>query len=368
MPYSFLSDTSIVPNTILIVDDDEINRDILSNIFETSYSVQTVENGKEGLDAIEEYGKQICAIILDVVMPVMDGIEVLEILNENNVINHIPVFLITGETDEKIVKRAYELGVMDVIRKPISSYIVRRRVNSVIELFMARKRLSHTVDQQQIQLSEQAQKIIKLTMGMIESLSTAIEFRSGESGAHVRKIYGITKLFLENTKFADLFSAEQIEHISLASIMHDVGKISIPDTILNKPGRFTPEEFEIMKTHTTHGGKLLERIPQMKELPFFKYACDIAKYHHERWDGRGYPEGLVGNDIPLGAQIVSIADVYDALVSPRCYKKAFSFDVASEMIVGGQCGQFNPELLECFQTIEHKLRTLYAGGPEYAYE
>lgn len=368
MAYSFLSDVAVVPNTILIVDDDEINRDILSNIFETSYSVQTVENGKEGLDAVQEYGKQICAIILDVVMPVMDGIEALEILNENDVVNHIPIFLITGETDEKVVKRAYELGVMDVIRKPISSYIVRRRVNSVIELFMARKRLSHVVDRQQVQISEQAQKILQLTMGMIESLSTAIEFRSGESGAHVRKIYGITKLFLENSRLGNFFSTEQIEHISLASIMHDVGKISIPDTILNKPGRFTPEEYEIMKTHTTHGGKLLEKIPQMKELPFFKYACDIAKYHHERWDGRGYPEGLKGDEIPLWAQIVSIADVYDALVSPRCYKKAFSFDVASEMIVGGQCGIFNPDILACFQEIEHKLRTLYAGGTEYAYE
>ncbi|MGE9985100.1 HD-GYP domain-containing protein [Desulfovibrio sp. SGI.169] len=199
---------------------------------------------------------------------------------------------------------------------------------------------------------------------MIESLSTAIEFRSGESGAHIRKIHDITKLFLESSPLGNNFSTEEIEHISLAAVMHDVGKISIPDAILNKRGRLTPEEFEVMKTHTTEGGQLLEKIPQMKELPFFSYAYDIAKYHHERWDGRGYPEGLKGDDIPLWAQIVSIADVYDALVSPRCYKKAFSFEVSLGMIVGGECGVFNPQILTSFQEIEPRLRSLYDNRSE----
>ena len=296
-------------------------------------------------------------------MPVMGGIEVLKKLNRDGVVDHIPVFLITGETDTRIIKRAYELGVMDVISKPISSYMVQRRVNSVIELFTARKRLSSVVGQQKDQLLKQAKRILRLNMGMIESLSTAIEFRSGESGEHIRKIHDITKLFLENSPLGRDFSTEEIEHI-----MHDVGKISIPDAILSKPGRLTPEEFEIMKTHTTQGGQLLERIPQMRELPFFTYAYDIAKYHHERWDGRGYPEGRKGDDIPLWAQIVSIADVYDALVSPRCYKKAFSFEVALGMIVSGECGVFNPNILACFREIEGKLRTLYGSGPERLYE
>ncbi len=300
------------PNTILIVDDDEINRDVLGNILAADYSIEVAENGKECLDKIQECGQQICAILLDVMMPVMDGIEVLQKLSKDGVVNSIPVFLITGETDVQIIKQAYELGVMDVISKPVSSYVVQRRVNSVIELFASRKRLSNVVSQQQDQLLQQAKKILSLTMGIIESLSTAIEFRSSESGEHIRKIHDITKLFLE-----------------------------------------------IMKTHTTQGGQLLEKIPQMKGLPFFAYACDIAKYHHERWDGRGYPDGLKGDEIPLWAQIVSIADVYDALVSPRCYKKAFSFETALGMIVGGECGVFNPNILACFQKIEPKLRTLY---------
>lgn len=357
-----------VPNTILIVDDDEINRDILGNIFTADYSIEIAENGKECLDTIQKYGQQICAVLLDVVMPVMGGIEALTKLSEDGVVNNIPVFLITGETDVHIIKQAYELGVMDVISKPFSSYVVQRRVNSVIELFASRKRLSNVVDHQQNQLLQQAKKILRLTIGIIESLSTAIEFRSGESGEHVRRIYDITKLFLEKSPLGNGFSTEEIEHISLAAIMHDVGKISIPDAILGKQGRLTPEEFEVMKTHTTQGGQLLEKIPQMKDLPFFTYAYDIARHHHERWDGRGYPDGLRGDDIPLWTQIVSIADVYDALVSPRCYKKAFSFEKAFDMIVGGECGVFNPLILTCFRAIEPRLRTLYNRNSEQLQE
>ena len=239
------------PNTILIVDDDEINRDVLGNILAADYSIEVAENGKECLDKIQECGQQICAILLDVMMPVMDGIEVLQKLSKDGVVNSIPVFLITGETDVQIIKQAYELGVMDVISKPVSSYVVQRRVNSVIELFASRKRLSNVVSQQQDQLLQQAKKILSLTMGIIESLSTAIEFRSSESGEHIRKIHDITKLFLENSPLGEGFSTEEIDHISLAAVMHDVGKISIPDAILSKKGRLTPEEFEIMKTHTT---------------------------------------------------------------------------------------------------------------------
>ena len=225
----------VVPNTILIVDDDEMNRDVLGNIFSASHSIEMAENGKECLNKILECGQKFCAVLLDVVMPVMGGIEVLKKLNRDGVVDHIPVFLITGETDTRIIKRAYELGVMDVISKPISSYMVQRRVNSVIELFTARKRLSSVVGQQKDQLLKQAKRILRLNMGMIESLSTAIEFRSGESGEHIRKIHDITKLFLENSPLGRDFSTEEIEHISLAAIMHDVGKISIPDAIARTP-------------------------------------------------------------------------------------------------------------------------------------
>ena len=348
-----------VSDTVLIVDDDEMNRAVLTNIFSPDYSIETAENGEEGLSRLDRLEGKICAILLDVVMPVMDGMTVLKELFRKNLTSRIPVFLITGETDNHIIRKAYDLGVMDVISKPVSSYIVKRRINSVIELFMARQRLAETVNWQKDEILQQARQILKLNTGMIESLSTAIEFRSGESGEHVRRIHDITRLFLTCSSIGRNFSKETINHISLASIMHDVGKISIPDAILNKPGKLTAEEFDIMKTHTTHGAGLLGQIPQMRDLPFFKYAFDIARHHHERWDGRGYPDGLKGDEIPVWAQIVSIADVYDALVSKRVYKEAYSFDKASAMIRNGECGTFNPELLDCFYAIEEQIRTLY---------
>lgn len=345
--------------TLLIVDDDAINRGILENIFLPFYSIEEAENGKMALEKLTENPEKFCAVLLDVIMPEMDGIQVLGHLSEMHLLNKIPVFLITAGTSDSTIKDAYEMGVMDVISKPIIPYVVQRRVNSVVELFRARKRLGNIVEQQQFKLLRQAQQIIKLNQGMIESLSAAIEFRDGESGEHVRRIHDITRYILINTEMGQGLSEEDIAHISLASIMHDVGKIAIPDAILGKPGKLTPEEFEIMKTHTVQGARLLERIPQMREHSVYHYAYDIARHHHERWDGKGYPDGLKGDEISRWAQIVSLADVYDALVSKRIYKDAVGYEEALEMIQTGKCGAFNPKLMKCFFSVEKELRNLY---------
>ena len=346
-------------DTLLIVDDDEINREILDHIFSSFYPTEQAENGKIGLDKILTSPESYCAVLLDVVMPEMDGIRVLHRLKEEGLVEKIPVFLITGEANDTVMKEAYGLGVMDVISKPVVPYIVQRRVDSVVELFRARKILGNKVEQQQSELLVQAQKIIRLNEGMIESLSTAIEFRSGESGEHVRRIHDITRYLLKHTDLGDGLTDVNIEHIALASIMHDVGKIAIPDAILNKPGRLTPEEFEIIKTHTTQGAALLEKIPQLREHESYCYAYDIARHHHERWDGKGYPDGLKGDEISIWAQIVSLADVYDALVSRRCYKGAFSREDALSMIRESKCGVFNPLLLDRFFSVEEELARLY---------
>lgn len=354
-------------NTILIIDDDEINRGILNHMFSDSYEIREAENGKEGLDIILDNPQGFCAILLDVVMPEMSGLEVLKRLKERNILEHIPVFLITSEVDAAI-KEAYELGAMDVISKPIIPYLVLRRVNSVIELFEARRKLEHRVEQQEEELLEKTQTILELNQGMIESLSTAIEFRNEESGGHVRRIHDITAILLSETDFCPGLTEEEIENIALASIMHDVGKIAIPDWILAKPGKLTPEEFEVMKTHTIQGGELLERIPQLQHHGAYRYAWDIARHHHERWDGGGYPDGLRGDDITPWAQVVSIADVYDALSCKRVYKDAFPREKVLDMIRTGQCGTFNPKLLECFFEAEPRLALLYEkdedGGRE----
>lgn len=345
--------------TLLIVDDEEINRAILANIFRPEYTIAEAEDGLAGLTAILTHQDTLSAVLLDVIMPGASGIEVLRQLNHQGLTDKIPIFLITGDADSSTMREAYELGVMDVILKPVVPYMVRRRVNSVVELFGARHRLGAEVARQRDQLLIQAQQLAEMSMGMVEALSTAIEFRSGESGAHVRRIHDITCCLLRRTPLGAGLSEEEIDLIGVGAITHDVGKISIPDAILNKNGRLTAEEYELMKTHTLKGAELLSRIPQMREHSAYRYAYDIALHHHERWDGGGYPHHLSGDQIPIWTQVVSLADVYDALVSERCYKDAFPPEKAVEMILTGQCGMFNPQLLECFQQHEPALREFY---------
>lgn len=353
------NDSGLKQSRLLIVDDVDLNRALLAEIFKNEYEIEEAENGQECLEKVLDHGDKICAVLLDVVMPVMNGIEVLKIFSEKGLVNQIPVFLITAEASDHVIEEGYALGAMDIIGKPVVPYVVQRRVNSIVELFRARERLGETVAEQQSEISQQAQKIIDLNLGMIESLSTAIEFRSCESGEHVRRIRDITYHMLTKTRLGEGLTNEQIDLISLAAIMHDVGKIAVSDSILNKPGRLTDEEYEIMQTHTTRGAELLDQIPQMRNHEAYIYARDIALHHHERWDGRGYPDGLKGDEISVWAQIVSLADVYDALISKRVYKDAFSCEQALQMIRDGQCGVFNPVLLDVFAESEPEIRKIY---------
>ncbi|MCM1102678.1 MAG: response regulator [bacterium] len=349
---------------ILIVDDDPVNRSILKKLFSSFYTVIEAEDGQAGMEQILHADSGLCAILLDVMMPGMDGIEVLRRLKELGLLEKIPVFLITADNSAGMMKEAYELGVMDIISKPVVSYMVVRRVRSVVELFEARKHLSGVVERQNAELLEQAEKIIQLNQGMIEALATAIEFRNEESGGHVQRISMITRLLLENTVFGEHLDRKEIDHIALAAVMHDVGKITIPDAVLTKPGKLTPEEYAVMKNHTTNGVALLESIPQLRDSEIYGYACDIARHHHERWDGGGYPDGLKGDEISPWAQVVSLADVYDALSCRRVYKPPFPREKVREMICGGQCGIFNPQLLDSFFAVEDKIYELYRELPE----
>ncbi|WP_071432697.1 HD-GYP domain-containing protein [Angelakisella massiliensis] len=346
-------------NALLIVDDEELNRAILANIFQTDYDILEAEDGQQALELIEGTSRPLSAILLDVVMPRLDGIQLLRILNERKLTSVVPVFLITADPGDDTMQKAYDLGVMDVIAKPVVPFVVRRRVQSVVELFAARRLLGAEVERQRDQLLFQAEQLAEMSMGMVEALSTAIEFSSDESGEHVRRIHDITCMLLGETPLGDGLSDSEIRLIGMGAVTHDVGKISIPDAILNKKGRLTPDEYELMKTHTTQGAQLLSHIPQMREHSAYRYAYDIALHHHERWDGGGYPEGLKGDEISMWTQVVSLIDVYDALVSERCYKKPIPFDRATEMILDGECGVFNPRMLEYFRKAEPWMRQLY---------
>lgn len=352
-------DNDIASKKILIVDDDELNREILANIFEDIYDSDYACDGSQGLKMILDNQEQYCAILLDVMMPIMDGIEVLEALSKQKIAAKIPIFLITAERSNEVMRKGYELGVMDIIEKPVIPFVIRRRILSVVELFESRKQLAKKVEYQDWELLEKAKEIIALNEGLIEALATAIEFRDGESGNHVKRIHDITKCILTNTKLGEGFSTQEIDDIAMASIMHDVGKIAIPDAILNKPGKLTAEEYEIMKLHTIKGADLLKSIPALKNSNVYKYALDITRHHHERYDGNGYPDRLKGDEISLWAQVVSLADVYDALVSKRVYKNAFSFDDAINMITNNECGVFSPKLLSAFLEVEKDIRNIY---------
>ena len=337
---------------ILIVDDSEMNRAILSEILGSDYNILEAANGEECLAMLEQYGTGIALILLDIVMPVMDGFEVLAAMNRNHWIEDIPVIMISSEDSDPVVRHAYEMGVSDYVSRPFDASIVYRRVFNTIKLYAKQRRLISLV-------TSQTREKEKNTQMMVSILSEVVEFRNGESGLHVQHIGTLTQRLLERlTQKTDKYDLppEKQELIVLASALHDIGKIAIDDKILNKPGRLTQEEFNIMKTHTVIGANMLDKLGIYRSEALVRTAYEICRWHHERWDGRGYPDGLSGDRIPISAQVVSMADVYDALVSKRVYKAAYAPDTAVQMILHGDCGMFNPLLLECLVEIQDVLK------------
>lgn len=338
---------------ILIVDDSEMNREILKEILKEDYRILEAANGEECLEELERYGTGISLVLLDIVMPEMDGFEVLAAMNQNHWIEDIPVIMISSEDSDSYIRRAYEMGVSDYISRPFDAKIVYQRVLNMIKLYAKQRRLIRMVTDQ-IYEKERNNRM------MIGILSQIVEFRNGESGLHVIHINLITQLLLEQlVKKTGKYqlSWEDRFLIATASALHDIGKIGIDERILNKPGKLTKEEFEIMKTHTLIGAHMLDNLDMYKNEKLVKLAYEICRWHHERYDGKGYPDGLSGEEIPISAQVVSLADVYDALVSERVYKKAFTHEKALEMIQNGECGTFNPLLLQCLLEVQDKLKS-----------
>lgn len=337
---------------ILLVDDSAMNRMMLAEILGDSYHILEAENGRECLETLQTEAGNIALVLLDINMPVMDGFEVLKAMNANHTIEDTPVIMISSDDSDDAIRRSYELGASDYVNRPFDARIVYRRVTNTIKLYAKQRRLVQMV-------SDQIHARENNTDMLVGVLSHIVEFRNGESGAHVRHIRTITEILLhrllENSNKYSI-SAEQQDVIPLASALHDIGKIGIDEKILNKPGKLTPEEFEVMKTHSMLGAEMLHDLDNFGEQPLLQTAYEIARGHHERWDGRGYPDGLKGDEIPISAQLVSLADVYDALTSERCYKKAFSHEKAVQMILNGECGAFNPLLLQCLTDVQADLK------------
>ena len=356
----------ITKQKILIADDSEMNRELLTAILEEEYDIIQAKDGVQAVDCLQKHAEEISLLLLDIVMPKMDGFEVLSYMNKEHWIEAIPVVIISSENSPVYIKRGYDLGVTDFIGKPFDAKMVLRRSANAILLGAKQRRMTSIVSNQ-IYEREKSSKL------MINILSHIVEFRNGESGLHVLHIQTITEMLLcqlvqkENNRYA--LSKEQIRMITTASALHDIGKISIPDEILNKPGRLTAEEFAVIKGHSMAGANMLSELPlDQKEEPLVKTAYEICRWHHERYDGGGYPDGLKGEEIPVSAQVVALADVYDALTSERCYKDAYSHEKAIEMILAGQCGAFNPLMLECLLDISSSLKKKMGYKSKERYE
>ena len=344
---------------ILIVDDSEMNRAILTGILDNDYDFLEAENGLQALDVLRAH-RDISLVLLDIVMPELDGFGVLSAMNEQHWIDQTPVIMISAESDSMLVERAYQLGATDYISRPFDKSVVRRRVINTLMLYGKQKHLMRMI-------TEQVYRREKSNRLMTGILSHIVEFRNAESGLHVQHIQTVSELLLRQlARKTDRYALteDDIALISTASALHDIGKISIPDSILNKPGKLTAEEFEVVKTHAAVGASILQNLPMTQDEPLIQVAYQICRWHHERYDGHGYPDGLVGDQIPITAQVVSLADVYDALTGERCYKKAYPHETAVRMIQNGECGVFNPLLIECLLDIQDQLQREIGTPPE----
>ena len=341
-----------IKQRILVVDDSKMNREILCEMLKDDFEIIVATNGQECVSLIEQYGKEISLVLLDIVMPVMDGFEILMYMNRNHWIEDVPVIMISSEESENYIRKAFKFGVSDYISRPFDSKVVYQRVFNTIKLYAKQRRLISMV-------SDQMHEKEKNNQMMVEVLSQIMEFRNGESGLHVVHINTLTRLLLErlveNTDAYNL-TPDDCYLISTASAFHDIGKVGIDESILNKPGKLTKEEFETMKEHTLIGASMLDKLEHYKDEKMIKIAYQICRWHHERYDGKGYPDGLIGEQIPIAAQVVSVADVYDALVSKRVYKDAYSHEQAMKMILNGECGAFNPLLMEVLVEIQDKIK------------
>lgn len=353
---------------ILIVDDIELNREILAVALGDVYPVMEAGDGEQAIEILKEHSDDVAAILLDLIMPKADGYEVLKYMHEAELMTHIPVLVISAESKTDADRTCLEMGVSDFIRKPFDSVTVRSRVKNVVELFMYKNQLEDKVriqtenlKRQNKLLEQQAEKIKASNEKIIDVLGTVVEYRNLESGEHIKRVKGFTRILANKValKYPEYnLTPARIDIIVAASALHDVGKITIRDSVLLKPGRLDKDEFEYMKSHTVRGCDILDQIDGAWDKEYARVSYAICRHHHERYDGKGYPDGLVGEDIPIEAQLVSVADVYDALVSDRVYKEAIDKNKAYHMILMGECGVFSPKLMECFRETKEEFENL----------
>lgn len=359
---------SMLNEKILVVDDVELNREILSALLSDSYRIIEAADGEQAINILKNSHEDISIVLLDLIMPKVGGFEVINFMKASGIINHVPVIVISVEQDIKTEQKCLELGVSDFIKKPFNKGVVKKRIKNLVDLFAYKNRLEEYIEiqtagitRQNKILQEQSEKLSLINEKVTELLGTIVENRHSSTGYHIKRVKEFTKIIAKklSKKFPEYnLTDEKIKTIADASPLHDIGKIAIKDSVLLKPGKLTPEEFEHVKTHTTKGYEILKQFLNVWDDEYRETAKAICRSHHERYDGKGYPDGLKGDEIPIEAQIVSVADVYDALTSKRVYKDAYAMDEAYNMILNGECGAFSPKILDCFKDSKEELEKL----------
>ncbi len=351
-------------DTILILEFDDSSRAQLAEIFRDKYKVLDVPDEKEGLNILRNQGASLAVVLVNLLIPAKDDFRVLRRLSEKGFLSRIPFIMITSDKAAVYEKKGYECGIVSYIKKPFHTEIVRQLVDNVIEVFQYKMQLEITVKKQTEKLKKQntmlkfmAEKQKHMNEVLIDSLSNIVEFRNLESEQHIKRIRELSICL--GTCVMNLYpeyelTPEKLEIIGWSSSLHDIGKIVIPDHIILKAGKLTEDEYEVIKSHTTKGAEIIEKVIRLNNELFYEYAYDIARHHHEKYDGNGYPDGLKGEEISIAAQIVSLVDVYDALTSKRVYKAAYSTDKAYQMIINGQSGVFSSKLLKAFTEMKGK--------------
>ncbi len=354
-------------NKILIVDDMKFNRQVLKGFLDEEYEILEAENGREAMDIIEEKRGEIAAVLLDIVMPEMDGVTVLKLLNEKQYIGDFPILVVTSEQDVNLVGQCFDYGISDFIRKPVNTDFVKQRVENLVDLYMEKNdfkdkiaRQTLTLQNQYKLLQQQASQLRNSNEKIIDILGTVVEYRNSEKQTHILRVKDFTRIM--GTYMMRLYpeyglTEESVKVIAHVSALHDVGKVMIKDAILLKPGKLTAEEFEYVKSHSLRGYEIINSIAEGWDEEYAQYAREITRSHHEKYDGAGYPDGLREDEIPISAQLVSIADCFESLISESVYKGAIPFEEAFAMILQGECGVFSYKLLECFRQAKEELKT-----------
>lgn len=348
-------------NVILIADDVEINRSILKEMFKEQYYVAEAENGQVAMDYLEENGDKVACLLLDLIMPVKSGFDVMEYMKETGLIDKIPIILITGDDSKETEETGYNCGASDIIYKPYIERVVMRRVKNVVDLYAHKNHMEALVHEKTLQVEQQTRQLQETNEMILDGLGSIVGYKTDESREHTSRMKRFTHIMLKNLAESHPefgVSEEQIDMIVRATALHDIGKLGIPDSILLKYGQLSPAEEKVLKSHTVIGCEIMEYFSQMSNQKFYHCCYDICRHHHERWDGEGYPDKLAGEEISIAVQIVSLVDAYEELVAEHAYTTPYTHETAVQAIVNGEQGVFSPLALECFELSNEEFRKL----------